>query len=357
TTPYSILTQTFDAVQEKYPHARVSMIGHSYGTYLIGRLLSDRPGMKLHRGILCGSVLPRDFDWNEISDRLDEPLPATSVPILCECGTRDVWPLVAASVSSRYGSAGRYGFFENVHSETRWYHGGHGVFFRRSHYRNTWAPFLIDGIIPDGNATKPKATIGERVLTIPGMWLIVRAVVIITWFLMKFWYLLPIEAYLVFLLFFAGNHATYHELGKWLQTIENRASMSEGEWKTYHDEILLAEDQRWVEFEGVIVQANAPRNSDGTLVRRLFVKPLDCNRIGDPKSFDLSLSVKESDFEVSGTVLSPKPSEDGRGKSYCRIQITASVDSADRGGGLSPGRVYLKEAEVKILDERFECEP
>ncbi|WP_316239247.1 lipase family alpha/beta hydrolase [Bradyrhizobium sp. SZCCHNR1015] len=110
----------------RYPDADFRFLGHSNGTYLLGRSLQRVSGMCFRRVILVGSVLPRTYDWQKVfarsqvellrNDRANRDFP---VGILCSAlrglGMRDV------------GSAGFHGFdFKDERTLEVFYHdGGH----------------------------------------------------------------------------------------------------------------------------------------------------------------------------------------------------------------------------------------
>lgn len=111
------------------PRARFQFIGHSNGTYLLGRSLLAIPGMCFDRVVLVGSVLPVDYDWasrqrhkqvNTIrNDRSARDVP---VGLLCSglrgLGMRDI------------GTAGVDGFYtydDRDKREVFYYPGGHSA--------------------------------------------------------------------------------------------------------------------------------------------------------------------------------------------------------------------------------------
>jgi pimeloyl-ACP methyl ester carboxylesterase len=49
-----------------YPNARFSFIGHSNGTYLLAKALSDYPACKFKNVVLAGSVVKRDYNWKKL---------------------------------------------------------------------------------------------------------------------------------------------------------------------------------------------------------------------------------------------------------------------------------------------------
>lgn len=48
------------------PQLPIHVAAHSYGTYLVGRAMERQPGIKVNRVYFAGSVLPRNFDWNQL---------------------------------------------------------------------------------------------------------------------------------------------------------------------------------------------------------------------------------------------------------------------------------------------------
>src|SRR5262249_28853945 len=52
---------------------QLSVISHSFGTYVITRILMDHPEFKWHRIIFCGSVVREDFRIDRVIERFDNP--------------------------------------------------------------------------------------------------------------------------------------------------------------------------------------------------------------------------------------------------------------------------------------------
>jgi hypothetical protein len=82
-----------------HPGTRVSVIAHSFGTYVIAQLLKTQFTIKFHKVIFCASVVRYNFPFEQFSDRFGDQ-------ILNEVGAADPWPAVAESVTTGYGSAG-----------------------------------------------------------------------------------------------------------------------------------------------------------------------------------------------------------------------------------------------------------
>jgi pimeloyl-ACP methyl ester carboxylesterase len=68
--------------KELHKPDRISVITHSFGTYVVARILQREP-WPWHRIIFCGSVLPEKFPLDEVRDRF-------TAPLLNEVGTRDI---------------------------------------------------------------------------------------------------------------------------------------------------------------------------------------------------------------------------------------------------------------------------
>src|SRR5947209_17498657 len=86
-------------VRQNNPDADISVIAHSFGTFVLAELMKENFDIKFHRIIFCGSVIPYDFPFEQIQDRFQPP-------VVNEVGTRDIWPAMAESITFGYGSAG-----------------------------------------------------------------------------------------------------------------------------------------------------------------------------------------------------------------------------------------------------------
>lgn len=187
--PYRRFHKRYHDTRRDYPNAKISVVAHSFGTHLVGRLLSDNPSTRLHRIILCGGVLSRQFEWRNHRDQID-PNGKNVASILNECGSEDPWPNVAEAISARYGASGAYGFESPYRLEDRYYEGGHGLFFERDHVEEYWVPFLMDQPIGESNALHRKPKIPERLLlSVPGARAVFRLIVWIMWLVIFFWWL------------------------------------------------------------------------------------------------------------------------------------------------------------------------
>jgi hypothetical protein len=142
--PILRLLREIDAVIEQYPRAELYVLAHSYGTYTLGGVLIENPRIKLKGIILCGSVLPKDFDWRRVSEQITSPQKRES--IINECGTKDVWPILAQSVTWGYGATGTDGF-GTMHVRDRFHRCAHSDYFTDEFVKDNWLP-LFQGRAP-----------------------------------------------------------------------------------------------------------------------------------------------------------------------------------------------------------------
>ena len=122
-----------------HPDAKhVSVIAHSFGTYIISRILDKEISFNAHRLIFCGSIADARLPLPRLAANF-------SKPILNEIGTRDIWPVLAQSVTWGYGSVGRLGFKQPGVDDCFHNRFGHGDFLNQEFCRTHWVPFLKEG--------------------------------------------------------------------------------------------------------------------------------------------------------------------------------------------------------------------
>lgn len=143
----------------------LSVISHSFGTYIIGRILDQEPDIKLHRLILCGSVLPDNFDWTRIGQQQLNPDSTGHWRAVNDCGMRDKWPVFAKFMTFGYGSSGRLGF-GNSWIKDRYFDIGHSKYFDDSFVEKYWLPYLSSGNIVEGVRNRPSTSWWLSILTV-----------------------------------------------------------------------------------------------------------------------------------------------------------------------------------------------
>jgi len=148
---------------------RLDLVGHSFGTHLIGWALRQRGSKQLppvHTVILAGSVLRQSFDWAPLfqSGQVDR--------VINECGINDSI-LVLNQVAVLFtGMAGRLGFqgMTGRRLFNRYYKGGHSLYFEQngapvdSFMRERWLSILLtaNNVEPFDERATPSALEGIK---------------------------------------------------------------------------------------------------------------------------------------------------------------------------------------------------
>ncbi len=160
-------------VRQHNEDSHISIIAHSFGTYVVSNILKESFDLRVKRVIFCGSVVKYDFPFEQFHHRFD-------APILNEVGARDIWPAMAESITWGYGSAGTYGFRRPLVRD-RWHNkAGHGYFLNESFCIKYWVPFLETGKIVSTNPVPESPPLWIRVLSVFRMKYIVPSIFILS---------------------------------------------------------------------------------------------------------------------------------------------------------------------------------
>ena len=135
-------------------------------------MLKQKPYIKLHRLLLCGSILPENFGWaNDVNadqlnnvkiDDLEENKDWSAVN---DCGVDDFWPIAAKLVSMQYGASGRFGFDDTL-IYNRFFSNKHSDFFTEHHIREYWLPYINDGRIVKSNEERKTTKLAISILNL-----------------------------------------------------------------------------------------------------------------------------------------------------------------------------------------------
>lgn len=112
----------------------VLVVAHSFGTYIISKILEKESDIVVDKLFFCGSVVREDFNWGSISN-----LPKI---FFNDVGTRDYWPIVAKQLSWGYGCSGTFGF-KTVEVKDRFFNLDHCGFFGDAHADKNLIPLLL----------------------------------------------------------------------------------------------------------------------------------------------------------------------------------------------------------------------
>lgn len=149
----ALVNRHFDDVRVRYPGARMSVVAHSFGTYLFAKTLL-KGGLALDRVLLCGSIVKQDFDWGTAIAR------SKSVNIVNDVGTKDWLPVLAHATAYDCGPSGYLGF-GSPWVVDRFHPLSHSGFFQEeAHIPEYWIPFLVDGIVVPSKHTMERPQTG-----------------------------------------------------------------------------------------------------------------------------------------------------------------------------------------------------
>jgi pimeloyl-ACP methyl ester carboxylesterase len=174
--PVERLRKQIEGIRDQYPDHRVILFAHSFGTYALSRILMENPHFKFDRIILCGSIIPENYDWSRVGSqiRAEERREA----IINDCGTRDVWPVLAKAVTWGYGASGTYGFGDfNVRD--RFHPLTHSQFFEEKFIGKYWVS-AVKGETPafsPGDKKEVSSPAWFGIFNLPLRWLLPVAVV------------------------------------------------------------------------------------------------------------------------------------------------------------------------------------
>lgn len=128
--------------------ARLDIVGHSFGTHLIGwalHSLRDDRSVNINTVILAGSILRSDFYWPDL-------IPTRVRRVVNDCGSIDSVLLLSQFLVMFTGMAGRVGFvgMNGPEFQNRYSHFGHGGYFvskngteSDKYMQKHWLPLLL----------------------------------------------------------------------------------------------------------------------------------------------------------------------------------------------------------------------
>jgi pimeloyl-ACP methyl ester carboxylesterase len=142
------------------------VIAHSFGSYILSEILLDHPDIEFEKIILCGSIIPRNYEWDKHARGMRKN------SILNDVGTTDIWPIFATCGSLGYGSSGRRGF-QNASVTDRYFKYGHSDFFEPKHHhiKNFWKPFIETGEIVNSDWDQMKGKTSLFILAASHPWI------------------------------------------------------------------------------------------------------------------------------------------------------------------------------------------
>lgn len=162
--PIRKIAQDIRDARAMEPSAQFMVIAHSFGTYILSRMLATCPDIRFSRIIMCGCIIPTNYRWGLYTKEMERN------SILNDVGTQDFYPIMATFSSFGYGSSGRKGFQTPVVKD-RFFNYGHSDFFEpeQNHIAMYWKPFISEGKIveSDWDQMKPKLGVCVNLMSHP----------------------------------------------------------------------------------------------------------------------------------------------------------------------------------------------
>jgi len=134
----------YTEIKNAHPYTTPCIIAHSFGTYLIAQSL-EQYSLKFDQIILCGSIIPRDYDWNALFTL------GQVKRVLNECAKKDIVVKAAPFFIRDAGPSGAHGFEQQCNqflcqrfvSKFR-----HSDYLHSLNFTESWIPFLKGGPAP-----------------------------------------------------------------------------------------------------------------------------------------------------------------------------------------------------------------
>jgi len=163
----SITNLVFD---ENYRDHQVTIIAHSFGTYIVTNILHENTDIEIDKLILCGGIVPNNFRWDRIRKINFRSLPKNSrhqENIINEYSPRDIWPLLAKTCAIGYGNGGSKGCGDPcVYDRSHFI--PHSGYLVKSFAEKFWKPFIFQNKI----VSDPEGDLEGRKL--PGYFILTR---------------------------------------------------------------------------------------------------------------------------------------------------------------------------------------
>jgi WD40 repeat protein len=113
------------------------IVAHSFGTYILGNALMKYNFLRFDKVILCGSILPLDFPWDDLIKR------GQVQEVRNEFGVKDAWVRLVDRFVPATGPSGAEKFLcDHPCVEQHRFDYAHSEYFSQGHMENNWFPFL-----------------------------------------------------------------------------------------------------------------------------------------------------------------------------------------------------------------------
>jgi pimeloyl-ACP methyl ester carboxylesterase len=175
--PIRRVLNSIQSIREDNPSAKLSVVAHSFGTYIFAEILKTSE-IEFHRVILCGSIIQSNFEWGKYKNRIDSL--KENLLILNDCGTKDIWPILAGCMTYGFGASGTFGF-RNPYVRDRFHKLSHGDYFTDEFIHKYWIPYLLCGenLPSDLDLERESPPYWQSILTLIPLWSIIPLTILV----------------------------------------------------------------------------------------------------------------------------------------------------------------------------------
>jgi hypothetical protein len=108
--------------------------------------------------LFCGSIVQRGYRWDQLKNLGN---------VVNDCGTKDIWPVLAESTTWGYGASGTFGF-GSPSIVDRFHPMRHSDYFARDFVERYWLPWICHGTLVKSSteADRPTAPYWLSLLTV-----------------------------------------------------------------------------------------------------------------------------------------------------------------------------------------------
>jgi pimeloyl-ACP methyl ester carboxylesterase len=159
------------SIRDKHRTDDLVIVAHSFGSYIVSKILEEESDIDIKRLLLCGSIIRENYRWDLI--------PKLPDPILNDCGIRDNWPIAAKTLSWGYGSSGSFGL-NSTFVTNRYFNLGHSGFFNKELIKSHWLPFILNNkIVPSPlHSSRSRPSLIRSLLSIlPIQWMLLSLLI------------------------------------------------------------------------------------------------------------------------------------------------------------------------------------
>lgn len=142
------LRKELEQIKARERVKRVSIIAHSFGTFMTAALIEKYHTIQFDKIILAGGIVRRDFDWEECFKREQVNF------VRNDYGRLDIWPTMAQRWVAEMGSSGRDGFLPTHPTrleQNPFLKYSHSDYFCETHFKEHWIPTLRRIVLHDSD--------------------------------------------------------------------------------------------------------------------------------------------------------------------------------------------------------------